>query len=310
MEGVVIRSTGSWYTVRTDQGDLVACNLKGRFRIKGIKTTSPVAVGDRVAFEIAENQESGMITRIFERKNYIIRKATKLSKQAHIIGANVDRVVIVVTMASPRTSTGFIDRVLVTAEAYHIPAYLIFNKIDLYDTDLWEYHKQIRGIYESAGYSCMEVSALKKQNLDAVQSLLSEGITLLSGHSGVGKSALINALEPQLQLKTASISTFSNKGRHTTTYAEMHPLSFGGYIIDTPGIKGFGLTDFKKEEVAERFPEMRAIMHDCQFSNCTHVHEPQCAVKAAVQAGLISAERYNNYLSIYHDEYFELNDWE
>ncbi|MCD4772276.1 MAG: ribosome small subunit-dependent GTPase A [Bacteroidales bacterium] len=309
-EGIVIKSTGSWFTVMQNDGSKINCKLKGQFRIKGIKTTNPVAVGDKVEFIHVRDESTGLITRIFERKNHIIRRSTKLSAQSHIIASNIDQAVLIVTHAQPRTSTGFIDRFLVTAEAYHIPAVLLINKIDLFNEELKNYHDKIIQIYSSVGYPCYSVSALKGTNLTQLKNLLKDKISLLSGHSGVGKSALVNAIEPGLDIKTGEISHVHNKGKHTTAHAEMHKLSFGGFIIDTPGIKEFGLLDFDKNEVAERFPEMREKMHDCKFNNCTHVHEPDCAVKKAVEDGTINKSRYLNYLSILNDKYFEIVDWE
>lgn len=309
MEGIVIKSTGSWFTVMQNNGSKINCKLKGQFRIKGIKTTNPVAVGDKVEFIHVRDKSTGLIIRIFERKNHIIRRSTKLSKLSHIIASNIDQAVLIVTHTKPRTSTGFIDRFLVTAEAYHIPAVLVINKIDLFNEEIEKYHNKFIKIYSSVGYPCYSVSALKRINLKQFAGLLKDKKSLLSGHSGVGKSALVNAIEPGLDLKTGEISKVHNKGKHTTAYAEMHKLSVGGFIIDTPGIKEFGLLDFDKSEVAERFPEMREKMHDCKFNNCTHVHEPDCAVKKAVEDGTISKSRYLNYLSILDDNYFEIVDW-
>ncbi|MBN2173227.1 MAG: ribosome small subunit-dependent GTPase A [Bacteroidales bacterium] len=305
MEGTVIKSTGSWLKVMTSDGEIFNCKLKGSFRIRGIKTTNPLAVGDRVTFDILDERNIGLISDIQPRSNYIVRKATKLSKVAHILAANIDQAAIVVTLAHPRTSTGFIDRFLVTTEAYHIPATIIFNKLDLYNNKIFDRLKDMIGIYENAGYKCVVVSALKKENLEAVKAILKDKITLLSGHSGVGKSELINAIQPGLYLRTREISEYHQKGLHTTTFAEMLPLSFGGYIIDTPGIKEFGLTDFNRKEISERFPEMRNLMHQCRFSNCTHVHEPGCAIKKAVETGEISFSRYENYLGILEDDYWK-----
>lgn len=304
-EGTVIKSTGSWMTVRTTEGGRVSCRLKGNFRIRGIKTTNPVAVGDKVKFEPIDGGKTGLITEIFPRNNYIIRKATKLSKVSHIIAANIDQACIIATLINPRTSTGFIDRVLVTTEAYHIPAVLVFNKIDLYRKKEEEKLMKLKTIYENAGYPVLEVSAIPGDHLDQFRILLKDKNSLLTGHSGVGKSALINAIEPGMSLKTKAISNVHKKGLHTTTFAEMHPLSIGGYIVDTPGIKEFGLTDFNRNEIAERFPEMRKYMHDCRFSNCTHVHEPGCAVIDAIERGEVSLMRYENYLSILNDDYWE-----
>lgn len=305
MEGTVIKSTGSWLTVLDSNNDTFNCRLKGKFRIKGIKTTNPVAVGDNVVFDLEKERKTGTIKQILPRQNYIIRKATKLSKVSHIIAANIDQALIIVTLAHPRTSTGFIDRFLVTTEAYHIPAGIVFNKIDLYDEKIEEFQQTLTEIYQNAGYPCLSVSALKGNNLDTLIETLKDKRTLLSGHSGVGKSAVINAIQPGLELRTKELSGYHKVGMHTTTFAEMYKLSFGGFIIDTPGIKEFGLTDFDRKEIAERFPEMRKYMHDCKFNNCSHIHEPECAVLIALEKGEISFSRYQNYLSILSDDYWE-----
>jgi ribosome biogenesis GTPase len=309
MEGLVIKSTGSFITVRKPDGRLIMCKVKGQFKMHGKKTTNPVAVGDRVDVLEVPGQEIGLINRLHERHNYIIRKSKKLSKIYHVIAANIDQAILVVTVAFPHTHTGFIDRFLTTAEAYHIPAILVFNKIDLYNEEMIDRHVEMTTIYEMAGYPMLQVSAKRGDNIDKLALLLKDKITLFSGHSGVGKSALINAIQPGLNLRTGTISDYHNKGKHTTTFAEMVPLDNGGYIIDSPGIREFGLTDFKKQEVAERFPEFRAIMHDCQFANCSHTKEPNCAVKAALENGDIHPSRYHNYLSIYNDEDFDEIDW-
>jgi len=309
-KGVVIRSTGSSCNVLTDKGEVIDCRLKGNFRIKGIRSTNPLAVGDRVSFTYDQDHNVGLIRTIDDRHNYIIRKATRLSKQSHIIAANIDQAIVMVTLASPRTSTGFIDRFLVTAEAYHIPAMLVFNKIDLIFGESAMKLNQLTQLYEGLGYPCFRTSALKETGIEEVKALLKDKVTLISGHSGVGKTALINAIEPGLLRRVGEISDYHQKGKHTTTFAEMLPLSFGGFIIDTPGIKEFGLVNFDKQEIAERFPEMRQLMHECQFSNCTHVHEPGCSVKTALSKGLISKSRYNNYLSILNDEYFDEAEWD
>lgn len=310
LKGVVIKSTGSWYKVRTDDGVIYDCRIKGQFRLKGIKTTNPVAVGDHVGFDYSKDDNTGLISKIYKRKNYIIRKATKQSKISHVIAANIDQAVLVVTLSKPRTSSGFIDRYLVTTEAYHIPAKLIFNKIDLYDDKESGLLNSLVNAYSGAGYECIAVSAKTGKNINSVKSLLKDRVSLLSGHSGVGKSTIINALEPGLDLKTAEISRTHQKGKHITTFAEMLEFSFGGFVIDTPGIKEFGLRDFVKEEVGERFPEFRERMHGCRFNNCTHVHEPGCAVKEALEKGEIDATRYKNYLHILNDDYFDEKEWD
>ena len=283
-------------------GTLTECKLKGKFRISGIRTTNPLAVGDRVGFHVLQEENAGLITKIFPRKNHIIRKATKLSSESHILAANIDQAIIIVTLAKPRTSTGFIDRFLITAEAHHIPAIIIFNKIDLYDNDKMQALDDFKNMYEAAGYATFQVSALTGENTEQIKDILKEKTSLLAGHSGVGKSALINCIEPGLDLKTKPISKAHQKGVHTTTYARMFKLSFGGFIIDTPGIKEFGLIDLKKSTLGERYPEMRALMHQCRYTNCTHLHEPGCAVKEAVQNGKLSKIRYDGYLRIMSNE--------
>ena len=305
-EGLVIRTTGSWYRVLLASGEQRDCRLRGNYRLRGNKQTNPVAVGDRVFFEL-QDDGTGVIQEVADRRNYIVRRATKLSKQTHVIASNIDLLCIVATLGMPRTSTGFIDRLLVTAEAYHIPAALIFNKVDLYDEELWEIHNEMKSIYVDAGYPVLEVSALKGTGLDQLKEMIAGKTVLFSGHSGVGKSALLNALCPSLGLKVGQISDWSLKGKHTTTFAEIHPISITHnpspitYLIDTPGIKEFGMVDFNGQELSHFFPEMRARLHDCHFANCTHRHEPGCAVKKAVDDGLISVERYQNYLNILAD---------
>ena len=301
MEGLVIKSTGSWIKVRLDDGSVMDCRLKGQFRIRDIKHTNPVAIGDRVTLEEDLQHGNGIITEIKPRENYIIRKATKLSKISHIIAANLDHAFLIVTLAEPRTSTGFIDRFLVTAAGYYIPASLVFNKLDIYNGELMKLHEELTGIYEKAGYRCFAVSALKKTNLGPLRNALKDKISLFAGHSGAGKSALINALEPNLDIKTGEISGVHLKGMHTTTFAEMHSLSGGGFIVDTPGIKEFGLIDFEKSEVPRCFPEMEKLLPFCLYKNCSHTHEPGCAVKNAIASGDVSQLRYNNYLSILND---------
>lgn len=308
--GIVVRSTGSSCNVLDESGRIIECKLKGNFRIKGIRTTNPLAVGDKVQYTVSNAEQVGLINSIEPRFNYIIRKSTKLSKQSHIIAANIDQAVVMVTLTSPRTSTGFIDRFLVTAEAYHIPAILIFNKMDMVKGADTEKINQLISLYEGLGYKCFMTSALEKTGIEEVKQMLKDKVTLISGHSGVGKTALINTIEPGLLRKVGIISDYHQKGKHTTTFAEMLPLTFGGFIIDTPGIKEFGLVDFDKQEIAERFPEMRNLMHECQFNNCTHIHEPGCAVKEALKKGDISESRYKNYISIVNDEYFEETEWD
>ena len=301
MEGLVIKSTGSWYEVLTDQGKSINCRIKGKFRTLDIKTTNPIAVGDRVQIDPEPDQETGLITTLHPRKNYIIRKSVNLSKQAQIIAANLDQAFLIVTLASPRTSMGFIDRFLVTAEAYEIPAKLIFNKLDLFNEEGLEILEEYQAIYENAGYPCYSVSALKETNLDQIRELLKDKVTLVSGHSGVGKSTLINALLPGKELKTGQISDWSDKGKHTTTFAEMFQLPFGGYLIDTPGIRELGVFDIEKQDLGRLFPEIRKLMGNCRFHNCRHINEPGCAVLEALDKGELETSRYDSYLSIYHD---------
>ncbi|WPU94189.1 ribosome small subunit-dependent GTPase A [Mucilaginibacter sabulilitoris] len=300
MQGLITKSTGSWYQVQTPDGQRIDCRIKGKFRIKGITTTNPVAVGDVVDFEMEPDSDNGVITNLQQRKNYIIRKAINLSKQAQIIAANLDQALLVVTLASPRTSLGFIDRFLVTAEAYDIPACLIFNKLDLFSDEGLEILADYKAIYEDIGYPCFEVSALEGINIDQIQELLKDKVTLFSGHSGVGKSSLINALLPSLELRTHMVSEWSDKGMHTTTFAEMFELPQGGFIIDTPGIRELGVIDIEKQELGHFFPEMRSRMNECRFNNCRHINEPGCAVLAALEDGEIELSRYESYLSIYN----------
>ena len=301
LEGIVIKSTGSWITVRHPDGRRIDCKLKGQFRIKGLRSTNPVAIGDKVIFEMMPEEETGFISRILDRHNYIIRKAIKLSKITHILAANIDHAYLVVTLAFPRTSNGFIDRFLVTAAGYYIPASLIFNKTDLYDEKLAAYEQELQAVYENAGYPCFSVSALTGEGVDCIRNLLAGKINLFSGHSGAGKSALIGAIEPGLDMKTGKLSTYHKKGMHTTTFAEMFELTNHGFVIDTPGIKEFGLIDFEKSEIPRCFPEMERLLPQCQYNNCTHTHEPNCAVKAALESGDVSRIRYNSYLSILND---------
>ncbi|MEO3402414.1 ribosome small subunit-dependent GTPase A [Mucilaginibacter sp. CAU 1740] len=300
MQGLITKSTGSWYQVQTPDGQKIDCRIKGKFRIKGITTTNPIAVGDIVDFEMEPDREEGVITNLHQRKNYIIRKAINLSKQAQIIAANLDQAILVVTLASPRTSLGFIDRFLVTAEAYDIPARLVFNKLDLFSDEGLEILADYKAIYEDIGYPCFEISAIKGTNINHVQDLLKDKVTLFSGHSGVGKSSLINALLPELELRTNMISDWSDKGMHTTTFAEMFELPQGGFIIDTPGIRELGVIDIEKQELSHFFPEMRERMNQCRFNNCRHINEPGCAVLDALEEGEISPTRYDSYLSIYN----------
>lgn len=301
MKGLVVKNTGSWYTVRTNEGYDVESKIKGSFRLKGIRTTNPVAVGDRV--EIEENREgTAFITAIEDRKNYIIRRASNLSKQAHIIAANVDQAMLIVTVNYPITTTIFIDRFLATAEAYRVPVKLVFNKIDRYDSDDKEYLQGLIQLYTTIGYPCSMLSAEREDGLEALKADLKGKITVLSGHSGVGKSTIINKLIPGIYLRTGDISEYHNKGMHTTTFSEMVALPEGGYLIDTPGIKGFGTIDMEEAEISHYFPEIFKISADCRFNNCTHRHEPGCAVLKAVSNHYISESRYRSYLSILDDK--------
>ncbi len=298
LQGVVIKSTGSWYKIMDKGGQIHDCRLRGKFKKDGLRSTNPVAVGDKVIFELESEQETGIITQLLDRKNHIVRKATNLSRKSHVIAANLDQALLIATLYLPRTSTGFIDRFLVNCEAYSVPAHIIFNKCDLFDQEDEAYLDEIIAIYEPLGYKCLKVSATEKNNLEAFQMLLQDKTTLLSGHSGVGKSTLINAIEPDIHLKTAALSRAHLKGKHTTTFAEMFQLSVGGFIIDTPGIKEFGLVDFEQWELSHYFPEMRKLFNACKFDNCTHYQEPGCAVREQVDKGQINASRYYNYLNM------------
>ena len=301
MHGLVIKNTGSWYVVKTDDGAEINCKIKGNFRLKGIRTTNPIAVGDLVTI-LPNADGTAFITGIDTRKNYIIRRSSNLSKEAHIIAANVDQALLIVTLAHPVTSTTFVDRFLATAEAYRIPAVIVVNKIDLLceDEDK-EYLEAWSYLYRSIGYEVLEVSAETGEGLEKLNALLNGKTTLLSGNSGVGKSTIINRIMPELNLRTAEISTTHDTGMHTTTFSEMFPLPHGGYLIDTPGVKGFGTIDFDRHEVAHFFPEIFEIAQDCRFGNCTHTHEPGCAVLDALEEARIAQSRYNSYLSILED---------
>ena len=303
MKGLVIKNTGSWYSVKTDEGNLVECKIKGNFRLKGIRSTNPVAVGDRV--EIVTNQEgTAFISGIEDRRNYIIRKSQNLSKQSHIIAANVDLAFLVATIAHPQTSTTFIDRFLASAEAYSVPVVIVFNKVDLLqdDEDAMRYLDMMVDLYETVGYRCVRVSAVTGEGLDQLQSMLHDQITLLSGNSGVGKSTIINRLLPGVNLRTAEISEAHDTGMHTTTFSEMLPLPQGGYLIDTPGVKGFGSFNMQPEEIGSYFKEIFHFSKDCRFSNCTHTHEPGCAVIKAVEDHYIALSRYQSYLGMLKDK--------
>lgn len=301
MKGIVIKNTGSWYTVKTDDGQLIESKIKGNFRLKGIRSTNPVAVGDHV--EIITNQEgTAFISAIEDRRNYIIRKSPNLSKQSHILAANVDQALLVVTVNYPQTSTTFIDRFLASAEAYSVPVVLVFNKHDLLSEEELHYEKMMCTLYETVGYKCVEISAETGEGVEQLFPILKDKISLLSGNSGVGKSTLINRLIPHASQRTAEISDAHNTGMHTTTFSEMIELPGGGYLIDTPGIKGFGTFDIEKEELTSYFKEIFHFSKDCRFSNCTHTHEPGCAVIKAVEDHFIAASRYQSYLSMLEDK--------
>jgi len=312
LKGLVIKSTGSWYHVKSEQGEISECKIRGKFRMKGIKTTNPIAVGDWVDFKIDPKTGHGVISAIHPRKNYIIRKSINLSRQAHILASNIDQAILMVTLAKPRTYPEFIDRFLVSAQAYSIPAKIIFNKVDLYDEQTNDELKKLITLYEGIGYACFTISAKQKKGVEVINNLLANSITVIAGHSGIGKSTLINCIEPGLNLKTNAISDYHESGMHTTTFPEMHALSNGGYIIDTPGIKGFGMIDMEKEEISHYFPEMFKVLQNCQYYNCTHSHEPGCAVKKAVQLGSISQSRYKSYINLLsgdEDEKYRTNPY-
>lgn len=300
MTGLVYKSTGSWYTVKSEQGDFIECRMKGKFRIKGIKSTNPIAVGDWVDYDLEETSDTvtGTIHAIHERKNYIVRKSVNLSHQMHIIASNIDRVFLLITINNPPTTTNFIDRFLVTAEAYGIETVLVFNKIDTFDEATMEEQLYLQHIYQEIGYQCLRVSSTEMKGIDALKELMIGKVSMFSGHSGVGKSTLVNAMEPNLQLKTKVISEQSMQGQHTTTFAEMYDLSFDARIIDTPGIKGFGIVDMEKEEISGYFPEFFKLKDQCKFNNCLHKDEPHCAIKKALEDDKISWSRYKSYLKI------------
>jgi ribosome biogenesis GTPase len=313
MTGLVYKSTGSWYTVKTELGATYECRIKGKFRMQGIKSTNPIAVGDYVDFELdtQSDQETGVINTIHDRENYIVRKSVNLSKQTHIIASNVDQVFLLVTIDNPPTFTSFIDRFLVTAEAYSIKAILLFNKVDTYDEDTLMEVKYLAHVYREIGYECIGISAVTGKNIEKVKAKMEGKVSMFTGHSGVGKSTLVNAIEPNLDLKTKAISTQHMQGQHTTTFAEMFDLSFNAQIIDTPGIKGFGVVDMEKEEISDYFPEFFALKQDCKFNNCLHIEEPKCAVKVALENDEIAASRYRSYLQIIEgdEQHFRTDIW-
>ncbi|MFA5327432.1 MAG: ribosome small subunit-dependent GTPase A [Prolixibacteraceae bacterium] len=307
-KGIVIKSTGSWYTVKTEEGNLIESRIKGNLRITGIRSTNPIAVGDHV--ELTEKKEDnaigsqiiGLIHKIIPRTNYIIRKSPNLSKESHIIAANIDQAFLVVTIKFPVTTTTFIDRFLVSAEAYRIPCHLIFSKTDLYAEKQKVLMEDLIGIYEMAGYQCLKISATQNIGLDELKKMMQNKTNVFSGHSGVGKSTIINCIQPCINIKTGEISEAHFSGKHTTTNSEMYEFDFGGYIIDTPGIKGFGVLEMEKEEISHYFPEMFRLLNECQYYNCTHTHEPNCAVKKSVEKGLIAESRYFSYLGLLEGE--------
>ncbi|WP_020601096.1 ribosome small subunit-dependent GTPase A [Spirosoma panaciterrae] len=297
--GLIIRSTGSWYDIRTIDGHVYQGRLKGKFKIKGLKVTNPIAVGDKVTFEVEDEAENtAVITDIAPRENYIIRQSVHKTAHGHILAANIDQAVLLATLTLPRTSLGFIDRFLVSAESFRIPTTLVFNKTDILNEEGLVYQQEIMDMYEQIGYQCLATSATEGEGVDAFRQLLDHKVTLLSGHSGVGKSSLVNAIAPDLNLRTNEVSTFANKGVHTTTFAEMFELAPDTYIIDTPGIKELGLIDTEKEEISHYFPEMRDRLNQCRFHNCLHINEPGCAIKDAVAEGEIAESRYLSYLSM------------
>ncbi|WP_313580704.1 ribosome small subunit-dependent GTPase A [Chishuiella sp.] len=304
MKGIVIKSTGSWYHLLTEDGTTFQARIRGKFRIANIKHTNPIAVGDEVDFEI-DKDDIAVITNIHERKNYIIRKSVNLSKKTHIIASNIDVAFLVVTLSNPKTSFGFIDRFLITSEAYHIPVVILFNKMDAYTEEQLIDLELYKSIYDSIGYESIDISAETGLNLDLVRDRMKGNVSLVAGHSGVGKSTLLNTLNPNLNLKTHVVSDFNSKGQHTTTFAQMYEWPFGGFIIDTPGIKEFGLVHIDKSELQGYFPEILELKSDCKFDNCIHVNEPKCAVRDAVEEGEIAISRYENYLTFLEEDIYK-----
>ena len=316
MTGIVYKSTGSWYFVKSADGNFHQCRIKGKFRIKGIKSTNPIAVGDKVVFDLEKkgDEEIGVIKKILDRENFIVRKSVNLSKQTHIIAANIDQVFLLITIDNPPTFTTFIDRFLVSTRAYRIDTILVFNKIDAYEIEQRAEVLYLKDIYEAIGYRCVEVSSTENKNVDKIKELMLGKTSMFVGHSGVGKSTLVNAIEPSLSLKTKEISDQHKQGQHTTTFAEMFDLSFDARIIDTPGIKGFGIVDIDKYELGDYFPEFFALKQDCKFNNCIHIKEPQCAVKEALEEEKVSWSRYKSYLQILEGEdekeHFRTDVWD
>jgi ribosome biogenesis GTPase / thiamine phosphate phosphatase len=314
LTGTVYKSTGSWYTVKAENGTFMECRIKGKFRLKGIKSTNPIAVGDVVDFDLDETSDkiTGSIHNIHERKNYIVRKSVNLSHQMHIIASNLDYVFLLITINNPPTTFNFIDRFLVTAEAYGIETILVFNKIDTFDGTTLDDQLYMQHVYEQIGYQCLRVSAKENKGIEELKALMIGKTTMFSGHSGVGKSTLVNAMEPNLDLKTKNISEQSKQGQHTTTFAEMYDLRFDAQIIDTPGIKGFGIVDMEKEEISGYFPEFFKLKDQCKFNNCLHKDEPHCAIKKALDADAISWTRYNSYLKILEgdDEHYRVDSFD
>ena len=295
MQGVVIKSTGSWYIVKTEDGELLNCRIRGKFRMQDIKSTNPIVVGDKVL--LSQEEDSFLIDELFDRKNIIVRKSVNLSKQTHILASNIDQAILVVTMQSPQTSTGFIDRFLVSAQAYGVDVVILFNKTDLYDKATLALLKERRSIYEKIGYHCLSKSTLN-DDLSDIKKLMKAKVNVISGHSGVGKSTLLNSIQPNLNITTQEISEQHQQGQHTTTFSEMHDLDFGASIIDTPGVRGFGLIEMDKYELGDYFIEFFKLKSDCKFNNCLHINEPKCAVKLALENGEIAPSRYKNYLNM------------
>lgn len=314
MTGIVYKSTGSWYSIKAQDGTFYDCRIKGKFRIQGIKSTNPLAVGDVVDFDLetSNNTQTGVIKTIHSRKNYIVRKSVNLSKQTHIIASNIDQVFLLVTIDNPPTFTSFIDRFLATTEAYSIKAVLLFNKVDVNDANTKDIVKDLTNLYEGIGYQCLSISAKTGENIEAVKSLMTGKSSMFAGHSGVGKSTLVNSIEPGLNIKTKEISDQHKQGQHTTTFAEMFDLSFEAQIIDTPGIKGFGVVDMEPAELDNYFPELFALKQSCKFNNCLHLHEPQCAVKSAIENNQVAASRYKSYTQILEgdEEHYRTDNYE